>query len=171
MTKRGRPKKQPLNADGLDYGPVHRQIQAAIRLGWPFSVEGNRVRMQAPTGFNERDAARFAETWLGTMFARRLIDRPEFEAGIQFQTTAWRAFGRPFAAAQGGTHGGDEPERAGSQLFTIRCKAVLASRSRRVHDDVVNLCQYDRRPSERETGRIREGLSALADMIGLRKVA
>lgn len=171
MARRGRPKKQALNPDGIDYGPVWRQMQSAARLGWPYRVEDNRVRMEAPAGLNEKDAAKYAETWLGTMFARRVIDRPEYEAGLQFQMAAWRAYGRPFAPAQGGTHGGDEGDRAGAQRFTDRCKETLAARSRHVLDDVVNLCQYDRRPSDREAGRIRDGLAVLADMIGLRRVA
>lgn len=130
--------------------------------------------MEAPEGFNERDAAKYAETWLGTLYARRLIDRPEYEAGLQFQGAAWRAYGRPFAAAMGGTHGGDEAERIGAMRFTDRCKDVLRQRSRQTLDDVANLCQYDRMPCMdrlAEVRRIRDGLDALADMIGLRKAA
>ncbi len=129
--------------------------------------------MDVPEKFSERDAVRLSETWLGTVFGRGLIDREQYEAGVQFQGATWRAFGRPFAPAQGGTHGGDEAERDGAQRFALRCKQVLAACSRQTRDDVVNLCQYDRRPSLRpaEVAHIREGLDALADMIGLKRVA
>jgi hypothetical protein len=175
MAKRGRPKKERPSIDGKDYGPVFAQIQIATRLGWSYRVEENRVRMEAPTGFQEKDAPMLAETWLGTCFARGYIDRTQYEAGIQFQSAIWRAFGRPFAPAMGGTHGGgEESDPKGAQRFAVKCKEVLAARSRRTLDDVVNLCQYDRAPAlhrPHHVARLQDGLEALAEFIGLRRVA
>ncbi len=179
MAKRGRPRKY---SAGPDYGPVYRQLQFARRLGWPYQIDGERVRMTPPEGRHEKDAAKYCETWLATLYGRGLIDRDQFEAGTRLQNDCWRSFGRPHSAAfdpSDPAHSDFEGDVQQAQKRALAMKAILRGRSSSIHDAVVNLVQYDRQPPlnprtgmYRQMVKILDGLDAIADsFVRSKKVA
>jgi len=157
--KPGRPKKA--KPDGLDYGPVFRQIRVAELLGWDYWVEGERVRYQAPAGFEEKDAPWLAQTELGRLYARGTIGEDAYRAGRGFQAACWRAFGAPFARAidytklpDGG--GYEEMEAGAAQRFVVKAKRHVQDRAGLEGKQMIErLCQYDQAvPVEDVVGRV-----------------
>lgn len=171
-SKKGRPK---VRADGVDRGPVWRQIRVAELLGWDYWVEGERVRYKAPPPFKEEDAPWLAQTQLGLLYGRGIIGEDAYRAGRGFQAACWRAYGAPFARAIDYARlpdagGYEEMDHGAAQRFVARAKQRVRERCRVSGVRVVEeLCQYDRElgwddPLVR--GLVVEALDVLADFMG-----
>ena len=144
-TVQGRPRQYE---PGVDRGQVWAQVQIARRLGWPFSVDADRVRFKPPKGFAEADAVSLSQTELGVLRAKGHISADMYLAGQAYQSAIWRAYGKPFArvvdlnAVRGGSEG-DDPHKAmafarladGHVADAVGVRAMLGMKQ---------LLQYDR---------------------------
>jgi len=106
---------------------------------------------------------------LGVLLARGVINQDQHNAGVQYATAFWKAFGKPFAKAVNltGLSGHGEPDGDVGRLHA----AQGSFPSRHCRDVVENVSVYERALNPKHAALLKEGLSGLVHFFGQVKKA